>query len=81
MAGAIVVRLMLDYRTLPFISSQSPYLESMRPDQLSTADAVGGDIEFVMYGWSRAPIYSLGTEVWTLPDSVFERLVASRAPL
>ena len=29
--GSIVVRVMLDYRTLPFISSQSAYLESLRP--------------------------------------------------
>ena len=31
--GAIVVRVMLDYRTLPFISSQNPYLESLRPER------------------------------------------------
>ena len=30
MVGAIVVRVMLDYRTLPFISSAEPYLESLR---------------------------------------------------
>ena len=31
--GGIVVRVMLDYRTLPFISSQSAYLESLRPNR------------------------------------------------
>ncbi len=35
--GAIVVRVMLDYRTLPFISSQSPYLESLRPNRQRAA--------------------------------------------
>jgi signal transduction histidine kinase len=76
--GAIVVRVMLDYRTLPFILSQNPYLESLRPEQPSTEGALGGDLEFAVYGWSRAPIYSLGPQVWTLPDDVFQALVASR---
>ena len=35
--GGIVVRVMLDYRTLPFISSQSPYLESLRPEPAGRA--------------------------------------------
>ena len=40
--GSIVVRVMLDYRTLPFISSQSPYLESLRPNrQVAAGRRVG----------------------------------------
>ena len=78
--GAIVVRVMLDPRTLPFISSQSPYLESLRPTgDLPAESAPGRDVEFVAYGWSRTPIYA-GTRVWLLPDEVFTRLVESRAP-
>lgn len=79
--GAIVVRVMLDPRTLPFISSsQSPYLESLRPSgDLPAESAPGRDVEFVVYGWSRTPIYA-GTRVWLLPDDVFQRLVDSRAP-
>ena len=54
--GAIVVRVMLDYRTLPFISSQNPYLESLRPERAAAPEGLqGNDIEFVGYGWSRAP--------------------------
>ncbi|OLC48580.1 MAG: hypothetical protein AUH43_09205 [Acidobacteria bacterium 13_1_40CM_65_14] len=79
--GAIVVRAMLDYRTLPFISSQSPYLESLRPNREARAEGVfGRDVEFVVYGWSRAPLFSSGTSVWPLPDRVFERMVESREP-
>ena len=79
--GAIVVRAMLDYRTLPFISSQSPYLESLRPKREARAEGVfGRDIEFVVYGWSRAPLFTSGTDVWTLPDRVFQRMVESREP-
>jgi signal transduction histidine kinase len=79
--GAIVVRVMLDYTALPFISSQSPYLESLRPARVATAEGASGrDVEFVVYGWSRAPIYASGTSTWPLPDDVFERMVQSRAP-
>ena len=81
MVGSIVVRVMLDYRTLPFISSQSPYLESLRPNRQVAPEGVSGrDVEFIVYGWSRAPIFESGTRVWTLPDPVFQRLVESREP-
>ena len=77
--GAIVVRAMLDYRTLPFISSQSPYLESLRPNREARAEGVfGRDVEFTVYGWSRAPLFSSGTSVWPLPDRIFQRMVESR---
>ena len=79
--GSIVVRVMLDYRTLPFISSQSPYLESLRPNRQVVPEGVSGrDVEFIAYGWSRAPIFESGTRVWTLPDPVFQQLVESRDP-
>ncbi|HZT77775.1 MAG TPA: ATP-binding protein [Vicinamibacterales bacterium] len=80
--GGIVVRAMLDPRTLPFISSQSPYLESLRLNRQAPLEGVfGRDIELVMYGWSRAPTYADGTSVWPLSDDVFQRLVDSREPL
>jgi len=79
--GGIVVRVMLDYRTLPFISSQSAYLESLRPNRQVTPEGVSGrDVEFAVYGWSRAPIFESGTSVWKLPDAVFTRLITSREP-
>ena len=81
MVGSLVVRVMLDYRTLPFISSQSPYLESLRPNRQIAPEGVSGrDVEFIVYGWSRAPIFESGTRVWTLPDPIFQRLVESREP-
>ncbi len=79
--GAIVVRVMLDYQALPFIASQNPYLESLRPGREIPAEGVSGrDVEFVVYGWSRAPLHASGTSVWTIPDAVFDRLIASRVP-
>jgi signal transduction histidine kinase len=77
--GSIVVRVMLDYRTLPFISSQSPYLESLRPNRQTPPEGVSGrDVEFAVYGWSRAPIFETGTRVWKVDDAVFQQLIASR---
>jgi len=79
--GAIVVRAMLDPRNLPFISSQSPYLESLRPNRRPQPEGVSGrDIEFAVYGWSRGPIYASGTSVWEMPDRAFQRMVESRDP-
>ncbi|MGB7218480.1 MAG: ATP-binding protein [Vicinamibacterales bacterium] len=79
--GAIVVRAMLDYRALPFIAPTSPYLASLPPERQAPAEGVyGRDVEFAVYGWSRAPIYVFGTSVWPLPDAIFERMTASRAP-
>jgi signal transduction histidine kinase len=79
--GTVVVRAMLDYRTLPFISSESPYVESLRADEGLSEAASSRDIEFAMYGWSRAPIEVTGTSVWPMPNAVFQRMVASREPI
>jgi signal transduction histidine kinase len=79
--GTIVVRAMLDYRALPFISSASPYLEAVRPSEALPDEAVSGrDVELARYSWSRAPIVETGSRVWTLTDAVFQRLSASREP-
>ena len=78
--GTLIVRAMLDYRTLPFIASQSPYFESLRPDLASPEVAPGRDVDFAMYGWSRAPIFASSSGAWRLSDDVFRRLVESREP-
>ena len=80
--GAIVVRAMLDYRTLPFGGSQSPYLAALLRGRTGIPeDLTENTVEFAYYGWSRAPIAASGTSVWTLPDTAFERMTRSRAPL
>ena len=79
--GAIVVRAMLDYQALRFIASERPY---RRPVPVTGESGSGAgdahDVEFVMYGWSRAPIHNSGARVWPLPDAVFDRMAASREP-
>jgi signal transduction histidine kinase len=81
MVGSVVVSVMLDYRTLPFIEARSPYLASLEPDAPPQPEGTfGRDIELAVYGWSRAPTVVFGTSVWQLSDAVFQRLVESRTP-
>jgi signal transduction histidine kinase len=77
--GGIIVRARLDYRTLPFATSANPYLESLMPDAALPPEATfGSDVDLVVYGWSRAPIFASGSRVWPLEDDTFARMTASR---
>ena len=80
--GGIVVHVMLDYRILPFLSSQSPYFELFRvaPRSAKEARAYGQDIELAIYGWGLHPIFMSGTGAWSIDDRSFARLYASREP-
>jgi signal transduction histidine kinase len=80
--GSIVVHALLDYANLPFIASKSPYVELLRPAEPQRTEGVsGGDIEFVVYGWSRTPLYSSADRAWQMDDAAFAQLVSSRAPV
>jgi signal transduction histidine kinase len=81
--GSIVVHAMpADYANLPFIVSQSPYLELMRPADPAQGEGVSGrDVEFAVYGWSRTPLYASGVTAWPLDDGVFAQVEESRMPV
>jgi nitrogen fixation/metabolism regulation signal transduction histidine kinase len=79
--GSIVVHAIRDYENLPFIASQSPYVQLLRPDDPQLGEGISGrDIEYAVYGWSRRPVYASGDTAWQLPDAVFARVVESRQP-
>ena len=81
-AGSIIVHAILDYANLPFILSQNPYVELMRPvDPLRGEGISGRDVEFAFYGWSRTPLYASGVTAWPLDDASFARIEQSRAPV
>jgi signal transduction histidine kinase len=81
MVGAIVVHSMLDYGTLPFITSQNPYVELLRGNRDLISEGMSGrDVEFVVYGWSRRPVYMSGTRAWEFDEGTFDRVYASRQP-
>ena len=80
-AGSIVVHVMLDYSNLSFISAQSPYVELLRPPGEERPEPTPREkIEFTVYGWSRRPLYMSGPDAWTLPEPVFQGVLASREP-
>jgi signal transduction histidine kinase len=79
--GTIVVHVVPDYRTLPFITSQSPYFEVFRsgegaPDEGTT----GSEVSVVIYGWGLTPLYTSGAVAWPITDELFTRVYGSREP-
>jgi signal transduction histidine kinase len=79
--GAIIVHVVFDYRTLPFISSQSPYFEVLRSQSSEVVEGQpAGDVDLVVYGWGLRPIYTSGRGAWSLDEKTFARIYASRQP-
>ena len=77
--GIVRVHALVDYGTLPFISSKSPYFDLFQTTPRPfDGSAPGRDVELVIYGWGRRPSYTSSTGTWPLDEAVFERLVASR---
>ena len=82
-AGTIIVHVAFDYRTLPFITSQSPYFELFRPNESGRARTIapGNDLRVAIYGWGLTPVYTSGVSAWSIGDAVFERVYdANRTP-
>jgi len=81
-ALAVVVHVLPDYSALPFISSQSPYFELFRGGRVPRSEGrIGGDVNLVVYGWGRTPLYTSSGRAWTLDAGLFDRLYRSRDPL
>jgi hypothetical protein len=49
-------------------------------DPLRREGVSGRDVEFVVYGWSRRPLYTSGVTAWSLDDDVFARIEMTRSP-
>ena len=80
--GMIVVHVDFDYRTLPFIRSQSAYLDVFSPADSDNAleGPPGGEVDFTVYGWGLTTIYTSGRDAWPLDDVTFARVYKSREP-
>ncbi|HET7698445.1 MAG TPA: HAMP domain-containing sensor histidine kinase [Vicinamibacterales bacterium] len=79
--GMIAVHVVFDYRTLPFISSQSAYLDVFSPTGSAPLEGPpAGDVEFTAYGWGLTTIYSSAPDAWPLDDATFARVYRSREP-
>ena len=78
-AGSLVVHVAVDYRTLPFISSASPYTELVSPaPSPRRGGQTGQDVDLAVYGWGLQPIFQSGSDAWSIDEALFERLYASR---
>jgi signal transduction histidine kinase len=79
--GSIVVTVMLDYETLPFITARNPYNDLIRPiDVLPPEGSVGRNVQFVAYGWGRGSLYSSSPRAWPLDDTLLNVIAQSRRP-
>ena len=77
--GTIVIHVILDYSSLSFLSTQNPYQQMLRGQSVSRRDQIHGqDVNFVVYGWSRTPLYVSGDSAWPIDDALFNRIEASR---
>ena len=82
-AGAVVVHVVqVDYESLPFLSSRSPYVELFAgPDASPVPGAPGHDVELVVYGWGLQPTFVSSRTGWAIDDPVFQRIYEpSREP-
>ncbi|CAN5673691.1 hypothetical protein BH24ACI4_BH24ACI4_19270 [soil metagenome] len=79
--GGIILHVLFEYETLPFITSQNPYLEAFRTAGTVPAEGTpGGNVEVAIYGWGLQPLYTSGRSAWPLTEEVFGRLYRSREP-
>ena len=79
--GTIVVHVQPDYRTLPFITSQSPYFEVFRSGEGTPGEGTAGsEVNVVIYGWGLTPLYASGSVAWPITDELFARVYRSREP-
>ncbi len=79
--GTIVIHVILDYSSASFLSTQNPYRELLRGQPRGRRDQIHGrDVSFVVYGWSRTPLYVSGDSAWPIDDALFNRIYASRRP-
>ena len=82
--GSIVVHVVPDYQTLPFITSENPYFEYFdvfRRDGGAPGEGVtGNDVDIAIYGWGLTPLYASGAAAWSITDDLFARIYHSREP-
>ena len=79
--GAIILHVLFEYETLPFIASHNPYFEVIRAADTSTREGTaGGNVEVAIYGWGLQPVYTSGRSAWPISDELFARIYASREP-
>ncbi len=75
--GSIVVHIMPDYRALPFVSSNDPYYDVLRPGDADRASRIA-DLQVAVYGWGPLTRFASGNVAWPITPALFDRIFQSR---
>ena len=78
--GAIVVRIIPDYRTLHFVASANPYYDALGQTDSPRATSRIPELQVVVYGWSLQPLFVSGRVMWLIDTPLFDALYRSRDP-
>ncbi len=78
--GAVVIRIIPDYRTLPFVTSANPYYDALGSGDSQGAGSRVSGLEVVVYGWGLQPSFVSGRVIWPIDAELFNRLYQSRQP-
>jgi hypothetical protein len=80
--GVLLVHVVLDYGTLPFVAAQDPYAALFRPTLDAAERTYGREVQFAVYGWGRTPVYPTAGTAWPISQELLIRLFrADRQPL
>jgi signal transduction histidine kinase len=79
--GVLLVHVVLDYGTLPFVAAQDPYAALFRPTVGGSERPYGRDVAFAVYGWGRTPVYPTAGTAWPISQDLLIRIFrADRQP-
>ncbi len=80
--GAILVHVVLDYSTLPFVADQDPAAALARGGPPRDRATHGRQITFAVYGWGRTPVYPTAGTAWPISTELLLNIYrADRRPL
>jgi signal transduction histidine kinase len=75
--GSIVVHIMPDYHALPFVSSDDPYFDVLRPGDTEHTSRIA-DLQVAVYGWGPLTRFASGNVAWPITPGLFDRIYQSR---
>ena len=78
--GGVVIHVVPDYRSLPFVSVGNPYRDALAGGPVIPRGAEFSDLQTVIYGWAFYPLFSSGRVAWPIDVENYGRLYASRTP-
>jgi hypothetical protein len=73
--GAVVIRLIPDYRTLPFVTSANPYYEALGSGDAGGRGSEVPELQVAVYGWSLQPLFASGRVIWPLDENIAGAIV------